>query len=154
MGPVCVSSALRFQIGSSRFVALVASLLIAQLAILPAAYARAKPLDAATVHERIVKRGIEKPIGVELNDGVELVGRLIAINPDSFTLQLFNDPQPVTLSYADVVDLRTGPGRGFWIYTGVGIGAAVGLTIWGVVHLHNFEQDHQIPNMPPLPAAR
>lgn len=131
----------------------VASLLIVLLAVPPAAFAKAKPLDAVMVHKRILKRGIDNPLGVELNNGVELVGRIIAINTDSFTLQLFNDPEPVTINYADVIDLRTGPTRGFWIATGVGIGAVIGFAIWGAVEMHNFQQDHQIPNMPTLPAT-
>jgi len=153
MESACGSSALSLRSRMRHSAAGIAALLILLLAIPHEAYAKAKPLDAATVHARILKRGIDKPVGVELNNGVELVGRIITINTDSFTLQLFNDPQPVTVNYADVIDLKTGPGHGFWIATGVGIGAAVGFAIWGAVEMHNFQQDHQIPNMPPLPAV-
>lgn len=148
MGRHCGISALDFR---SSFLASIASLLIVLFAIPPGAYAKAKPLDAVAVHARILKRGIDNPVGVEMNSGVELVGRIIAINTDSFTLQLFNDPQPVTIHYAEVVDLRTGPSHGFWIVTAVGIGAVVGLSIWGFVHLHNVEQQNQIPNFPTQP---
>lgn len=153
MESVCGFSALGLRSRFSWLAASVASLLILLLAVPPAAFAKAKPLDAAKVHQRILKRGIDNPVGVEMNNGVELVGRIIAINTDSFTLQLFNDPDPITINYADVIDLRTGPGRGFWVATGIGIGAAVGFAIWGAVEMHNFEQDHQIPNMPTLPAT-
>jgi hypothetical protein len=81
------------------------------------------------------------------------MGRIIAINTDSFTMQLLNDPEPVTVNYADVIDLRTGPSRGFWIMTAVGLGAAAGMAIWGFVHVHNFQQEHSIPNMPPMPTV-
>jgi hypothetical protein len=152
MGPFCSLSALDFRSSLSRFAVCVASLLIVLLAIPPGAFAKAKPLNAATVHARVLKRGIDNPIGVELNNGVELVGRIIAINTDSFTMQLFNDPEPVIVNYADVIDLRTGPSRGFWIVTGIGIAAAAGLAIWGAAQMHNFEQQHQLPNVPqPLP---
>jgi hypothetical protein len=150
MGPFCRFSALHLR---SQFSASVASLLILLFVAPPGAWAKSKPLDAATVHTRILKRGIDNPVGVEMNNGVELVGRIIAINPDSFTLQLFNDPQPVTVVYANVIDLRTGPSRGFWIATGVGIAAVTGLAIWGFVHVHNLQQEDSIPNMPTLPST-
>lgn len=150
MGPFCRFSALHLR---SRFSASVASLLILLFVAPPGAWAKSKLLDAATVHARILKRGIDNPVGVEMNNGVELVGRIIAINPDSFTLQLFNDPQPVTVVYANVIDLRTGPSRGFWIATGVGIAAVTGLAIWGFVHVHNLQQEDSIPNMPTLPST-
>jgi hypothetical protein len=150
MGPFCRFSALHLR---SQFSASVASLLILLFVAPPGAWAKSKPLDAATVHARILKRGIDNPVGVEMNNGVELVGRIIAINPDSFTLQLFNDPQPVTVVYASVIDLRTGPSRGFWIATAVGIAAVTGLAIWGFVHVHNLQQEDSIPNMPTLPST-
>lgn len=150
MGPFCDFSALQVR---SRFSAAIASLLILLFVLPPGAWAKSKPLDAATVHARILKRGIDNLVGVEMNNGVELVGRIIAINPDSFTLQLFNDPQPVTVVYANVIDLRTRPSRGFWIATGVGIAAVTGFAIWGFVHMHNLEQEHSIPNMPTIPSA-
>ena len=140
MGP-CISK-------SSAF---VASLLVVLFLVPPGVYAKAKPLDAAAVHARILKRGIGNVAGIEQNNGVELVGRILSIDPDSFTLQLFNDPQPVTVRYADVIDLRTGPSRGFWIATGVGIAAVTGMAIWGFVHVHNLEQQNQLPNQPPIP---
>jgi hypothetical protein len=148
MASFCGFSALGIR---NRFSASIASLLILLFLFPPGAYAKAKPLDAATVHARILKRGIGNPVGVEQSNGVELVGRIIAVNMDSFTLQLFNDPQPVTINYTDVIDLRTGASRGFWIVMAVGIGAAVGVGIWGAVQMHNFQQDHQLPTVPSSP---
>jgi hypothetical protein len=95
-----------------------------------------------------LKRGIDHPIGVELTSGVQLMGRIIAINTDSFTMQLFNDPEPVTVNYADVIDLRTGPSHGFWIMTVVGVGVVAGTAIWGFHHVHDLQQQNQLPNMP------
>ncbi|MFP5228225.1 MAG: hypothetical protein ACLGXA_11420 [Acidobacteriota bacterium] len=154
MGPFCASSALDVRGRFSGLAASIASLLIALLVVSPAAYAKSKPLDAATVHARILKRGVDNPVAVELNGGVELMGRILAISTDSFTMQLFNDPDPVTVNYADVIDLRTGPGRGFWIFTGAAIAAGAGFAIWGFVHVHNLQQQNAIPNLPPMPATR
>ena len=109
MGPSCSFSALDFRSRFSKLAVCIASLLILLVALPPEALAKAKPLNAATVHARVLKRGIDNPIAVETSNGVELIGRIIAINTDSFTLQLFNDPEPVTIDYADVIDLRTGP---------------------------------------------
>jgi len=134
------------------FSASVASLLILLFAVPTGAWAKSKPLDAATVHARILKRGINNVVGIEEANGVELAGRILAINTDSFTIQLFNDPEPVTVNYADVIDLRTGPSRGFWVLTGVGIATVAGMAIWGFVHVHNLQnQQPQLPNMPAQP---
>jgi hypothetical protein len=154
MGSSCGFSALDFRSRFSKLAVFVACLLMVLLAIPPQALAKTKRLNATTAHSRILKRGIDNPIGVELSNGVELVGRIIAINTDSFTIQLFNDPEPVTVNYADVIDLRTGPTRGFWIMTAVGVGAVAGMAIWGFAHVHNLQQQNQLPNMPtpqPIP---
>jgi Na+(H+)/acetate symporter ActP len=134
-----------------RFSAFVATLLIAIFLIPAEALAAAKPLNAVTVQDKIVKRGVNGWICVEENSGVALVGRIIAINPDSFTMQLPNDPEPVTVRYAEVIDLRTGASKGFWIATGVGIGAVAGTAVWGFVHVHNLSQQNQLPSLPSLP---
>lgn len=157
MGFACGFSALgrsffRFRSRISEASAGLACLLIVLLAFPPGASAKAGSLTAAAVHERILKRGIDNPVGVELNNGIELVGRIIAINSDSFSIQLLNDPEPVTVNYADVVDLRTGPNRGFWVFTGVAIGAAAGFAIWGFVHVHNLQQQ-KLPGLPIVPAV-
>ena len=59
-----------------------------------------------------------------------------------------NDPEPVTVRFADVIDVRTGATRGFWIFTGVGIAAVAGFAVWGFVHVHNLDQQHQLPTVP------
>lgn len=144
-------SALLFRVLKRGFSAATASLLIFLFLIPPNAGAKSKPLDAATAHARIVKRGINSVVGVEESNGVILGGRIISIDPDTFTLQLFNDPQPITILYADVTAVQTGSSRGFWIATGVGIAAVTGFAIWGFVHAHNFQQQHQLPNQPSVP---
>jgi hypothetical protein len=42
-----------------------------------------------------------------------------------------------------VIDLRTGPSRGFWIWTGAGLAAVAGTAVWGFVHVHNLAQQNQ-----------
>jgi hypothetical protein len=128
--------------------ACVASLLIAIFLVPPTVWAAPKPLTPEAVHARIVKRGMERWVGVRQSNGVVLWGTIIAINPDSFTLQLPNDPQPVTVFYASVVALQTGAGRGFWIFTGAAIAATVGFGIWAAVHFHDEEQQHTLPPEP------
>jgi hypothetical protein len=145
---LCTFSASVFRGRVSGF---VASLLIAIFLIPADALATPKPLNAVTVQDKIVKRGVNGWICVEENSGIALVGRIIAINPDSFTMQLPNDPEPVTVRYAEVIDLRTGPSRGYWIVMGVGLAAVAGGAIWGFVHIHNLNQEHQLPPMPALP---
>jgi hypothetical protein len=145
---LCTFSASVFRGRVSGF---VASLLIAIFLIPADALATPKPLNAVTVQDKIVKRGVNGWICVEENSGIALVGRIIAISPDSFTMQLPNDPEPVTVRYAEVIDLRTGPSRGYWIVMGVGLAAVAGGAIWGFVHIHNLNQEHQLPPMPALP---
>jgi hypothetical protein len=136
----------------SRFSSVVATFLIALFLIPGSAFAAPKPMDAATVRARIEKRGIDRWVAVKETNGIEIAGRILAIQPDSFTMQLYyNDPQPVTVMYGDVVDLRTGPSRAFWVATGAGLAAVTGMAIWGFVHVHDLNQQNQLPNLPPLP---
>jgi hypothetical protein len=133
-----------------RLSACIAAVLIALLAAEPA-FAKSKLLDAATVHARIAKRGVNAWLCVEQSNGVQLVGRVIDIHPDTFTLQLPNDPEPVTIPYASVTELQTNAPRGFWIFTGSAIAVTVGFGIWAAVHFHHEEQQHQLPPLPTFP---
>lgn len=140
-----------------RYSALVASLLILLFLLPPAAVASPRPLDAATVQARIQKRGVNRWICVEENTGVELVGRIIGIGPQSFTIQLPNDPEPVEVAYTSVVDLRTGLTHGAKIFMISAIAGSAAFAIWGAVHFHDVEQSHQLPTsptLPPFPASR
>ena len=82
---------------------------------------------------------------------MQLVGRVIDIHPDTFTLQLPNDPEPVTIAYSSVTQLQINAPRSFWIFMGVSLAAAVGLGIWGFVHFHHVEQQNQLPPQPAFP---
>src|SRR5580658_2748221 len=92
----------------SRMYQAIAMLVICALLLPSIASAAPKPLDPGTVHVRIMKRGVNNWIALQENNGVQLFGRIIAINDQSFTLQLHNDPQTTEILYTDVVDLRTG----------------------------------------------
>jgi hypothetical protein len=130
----------------------IAMFAICALLLPSIASAAPKPLDPGTVHVRIMKRGVNNWIALQENNGVQLFGRIIAINDQSFTLQLHNDPQTTEILYADVVDLRTGGfTKGQTIFMVAGIGAVVGLGIWGFVHVHNLQNK---PLEPPMPAFR
>jgi hypothetical protein len=130
----------------------IAMLAICALLLPSIASAAPKPLDPGTVHVRIMKRGVNNWIALQENNGVQLFGRIIAINDQSFTLQLHNDPQTTEILYTDVVDLRTGGfTKGQTIFMVAGIGAVVGLGIWGFVHVHNLQNK---PLEPPMPAVR
>lgn len=129
-----------------RLSACIASMLTALLTLPPAAFARTKLLTADVVHERIVKHGVNNWVCVEQSNGVQLVGRVIDIHPDTFTLQLPNDPEPVTIPYASVTSLQTDTPRSFWIAMGVGIAATAGFGIWAAVHFHHQEQQQQFPS--------
>lgn len=135
----------------SRFSACVASFLILFFLIPSGAMASPKPLDAATVKSRIVKRGVNRWICVDENTGVELVGRIIGIGPQSFTLQLPNDPEPVEIAYAGVAQLRTSMPRGAKIFLASALAGSAAFTIWAAVHFHDVEQEHQLPSSPALP---
>lgn len=129
----------------------IAAALVALLVLPPEAFASPRPLDAATVHARIMKRGLGNWVGVEEANGICLFGRIIAIHAEDFTMQLAPDnPNPVTIAYSSVVTLRTGPGRGFWTFMAVGFGVTAGLAIWGISNFHHQEQ--QIQQNPPFPA--
>src|SRR5579875_1731195 len=88
----------------------VVGLLIGLLLFPSLAVAAPKPLDPATVHARVLKRGPGKWICIREANGVELVGRILQIRDRSFLLQLPNDPDPVEVFYASVTYLRTGFG--------------------------------------------
>lgn len=142
---------MRMEPSARGYSVLVASLLIVLLLIAPAAWASPKPLDAATVQARIEKRGVNRWICVDENNGVELVGRIIAIHVESFTLQLPNDPDPLEVTYASVVALRTGMPRGAKIFMISAIAGSAAFAIWAAVHFHDVEQSHQLPTAPTLP---
>lgn len=107
--------------------------------------AEPKPLDAGTVHVRVIKRGINNWIALQEYNGVQLFGRIIAIGDRSFTLQLHNDPATTEISYADVAYLRTGFTTGQKAFMIGGIAAVAGFAAYGFIHIHNLENKPLTP---------
>jgi hypothetical protein len=124
-------------------------LVLAALAVSQTANASPKPLDAGTVHVKVLKRGVGNWIAIQERNGVELFGRIIEIDDHSFFVQLHNDPQTTEILYTDVQDLRTGFTTGQKVFMFAGIGAVAGLSIYGFVHLHNVENQPLVPPTPP-----
>jgi hypothetical protein len=114
------------------------------------ASASPKPLDAAAVREKIVKRGVGSWIYIEERSGVALVGRITSIDADQFGMQLHNYPDVTPVLYSDVSRIRLGPSRGGVIaIIGVTVGAAV---ISAIVIHHEYEVNKpQLPTMPANP---
>lgn len=146
MGPFAHGSFVRT--GLRRVFAGTAVVLIGVLVIPASAFADATPLDTAAVHDRIAHRGVGHTIHIEERTGVVLSGKIAAIGADSFTLRLRDDPNPVNVKYIDVANFVRGGPHGTTIFLLSGIGAAAAFTIWGFVHLHNVEQQNQLPNLP------
>ncbi|MGA9669255.1 MAG: hypothetical protein WBQ94_08605, partial [Terracidiphilus sp.] len=116
----------------------MAMLLACALIAASAPVAEAKPLTPETVHARILKRGLGNWVGVDLQNGTEVVGRITNVDDQSFGLQLHNDPEVTTIFYGDVVGLYTGISRGgFWAITAAGIGGMIVVTVVGFNAVHN-----------------
>ena len=128
----------------------VAALVIAALLTPSLANASPKPLDAGTVHVRVLKRGVGNFIALQQQDGIQLFGRILAIGDHSFTLQLHNDPQTTEVFYADVAYLRTGFSGAQKAVLFGGLAATAGFGIWGFVHIHNL-QNKPLQPPPPIP---
>ena len=129
----------------------VTSLVLACVLFAPAlASAKSKPLDPATVHARIARRGVGSWICVRENNGISLVGRIVNIGDDSVGLQLENYPDVTPVLYTDIVSLRFWISRKtFWTLTAIGLGAAAAMAAVGI---HEFDANKPPPL--PTPAVR
>jgi hypothetical protein len=96
-----------------------------------------------------MKRGVNRFIGLQERNGVDLFGRVIDIGDKSFILQLHNDPQTTEVFYTDVAYLRTGLSTGEKVFMVAGIAAVAGGTIYGFVHIHDLQNKTLMP--PALP---
>ncbi len=128
-------------------------LLVCALLAPAAAIARQKPLDAATVHDRIAKRGVGSWVCLQEANGIALVGRIVDIDDDSVGLQLANYPEVTPVLYADIVSLRFGISRkGLWIITAVGFGA---VAAGAAIGFHEVNENRsKIPSIPDSPQAQ
>jgi hypothetical protein len=129
----------------------MATLLVCALVTASVPAYAGKALTPETVHARILKRGIGNWVGVELQNGTAIVGRIVSADDESFGLQLHNDPAVTPVSYRDVVGLHTGISNGAFVslmvvgIAGVATAAAIGFY---EVHKHS-----QMPTLPGEPAG-
>ena len=73
----------------------------------------AKPVDAATVKQKVEARGVGKDFKVGLGDGSTVSGEIVWIGEEKFQLKAKKEPQPVDVSYAQVI--RVG-GAAWWMF--------------------------------------
>ncbi len=70
------------------------------------AYAAGKPLDSATVKEKIAERGVGQSVGVILADNAEINGIIVSIGDQSFALKSEGVDQPQSIQYAEVTRIQ------------------------------------------------
>jgi len=131
----------------SRFVVV---LLIGTLLSNNFAYAAPKPLTAAETKLKLEKLGINHFVRVLEGNGIDVHGRILAVNDQSFQMQLWNQPQPTEIPYDQVTEVyNLGWTKGKTAFLLVGIGAVVGMGVYGFVHVHNLQnQPLQTPTLP------
>ena len=129
---------------------LAALLLIVILLSNTIAYAAPKPLTPAETKLKIEKFGVNHYVRVVEGNGIDLHGRILAVNDQSFQMQLWNQPQPTDIRYDQVTELHNlGWTKGKTAILVGGLGAVVGLSVYGFVHLHNLQnQPLQTPAFP------
>jgi hypothetical protein len=88
---ICRTSALRWATAVALIVVLTS-----------AANAAPKNVDPATIQRKVVERGAGRSICADIPNGTAVVGRIASISELSFGMQLDNDPDVTTISYADV----------------------------------------------------
>ena len=92
-----------------RVVALVVGLAVAGSGVALGA----KPVDAATVKQKVEERGVGKELKVSLGDGSTVSGEIVWIGEEKFQLKAKKEPQPVDVTYEQVT--RVG-GSGWWMF--------------------------------------
>jgi hypothetical protein len=129
----------------------VTSLVLACALLAPAlASATPKPLDPATVHDRIAKRGVGSWVCVQEANGVALVGRVVNIGDDHVGLQLANYPEITPVLYTDIVGLRFGISRKtLWTITAIGFGAVATMAAVGIHEVNSMKTS--LPTQPTQP---
>jgi small nuclear ribonucleoprotein (snRNP)-like protein len=108
-----------------------------------------KPLTADDVHARIVKAGLGKQVGVQLQNGVVFEGTILSFDDNSFELQLYGDPKATPVAYGDVVYLYVQSNTAGYIVLGLGIAATVILIL--VAHHEMNKMKQQTITMPVMP---
>jgi hypothetical protein len=129
----------------------MAMLLVCSLVSVSVPAYAGKPLTPEKVHERILKRGIGNWVGVELQNGTAIVGRIVSADEESFGLQLHNDPGITQVQYSDVVDMQTGISKGaFW---GIMVAGIAGVATMAAVGFYEVHKHSQMPTLPAEPTG-
>ena len=139
---------------SAPIATLLAPLVALVLTLPNPAFASPKPLDAATVHEKVFKRGVDRYVCVKEDNGIVLLGRILSIGNKSFMMQVHHEDHPTEVFYGDVVEFRGGLSRGGVIAAVVIPAATLGVGIGVAVHMQNDFNKKLPPQPPPFPAAR
>jgi hypothetical protein len=128
-------------------------LLVCSLVAPSAPVARARPLNAGTVHSRILKRGVGNWVAVELQNGTAFTGRVIRIDEQSFGMQLHNDPAITPVQYSDVVGLHMGlSARGLALMVfGAGMAGTVAIALLAHHEMAKFPTMPGEPTQPVFP---
>lgn len=105
----------------------------------------ARTLTPDQVRAYVAKQGVGHGIAVLDKSGLELYGKILAIGPDRFSMQVLYAPQATEVMYADVQDVRTGfsswtTGEKAALYAG--IGGFVGFSVWAAVHFIHVKDEH------------
>lgn len=105
----------------------------------------ARTLTPDQVRTFVAKQGVGHGIAVLDKSGLELYGKILAIGPDRFSMQVLYAPQATEVFYADVQDVRTGFSswtRGEKAALYAGIGGFVGFSVWTAVHFIHTKDEH------------
>jgi hypothetical protein len=90
----------------NRITQFIALLLIPALLSNSMAYAAGKPLDSATVKEKIAERGVGRAVGVVLADNAEINGIIVSIGNQSFALKSEGVDQPQSIQYTEITRIQ------------------------------------------------
>jgi hypothetical protein len=119
------------------------------------------------VKDQIRKIGTGEDVTVIMVSGMEYYGAISKIESDSFEIAEVDLKQMITIDYANVMKVEKGYGqmnsstgkrqkgvksRGFWIVLIAGVGATIGLAVWGFSRLGKHKLDPPAPQIPsPFP---
>jgi hypothetical protein len=128
----------------------------------------APALQIQRVKDQVQKIGMGEDVTVILFSGVEYYGAVSKIELDSFEIAEVDLKQMVSIAYTEVEKVEKGYGymnsstgkrekpsigkgpssRAFWIVMLAGVGATVGLAIWGFKRLGRQRSASRFPRIP------
>ena len=92
------------------------------------------PMDATTLHQELLTRGIGKGVKVTEIDGTVVKGILMTIDPDSFQVTPKNAKQPTRILSTQVAKCsKDGLSKGAKIGIGIGIGVVALLVVSSIL---------------------